>query len=539
MRINEPVTQQNYAFPPRQTLVSVTDTKGRITYCNPAFVQVSGYAAHELLGQPHYMVRHPDMPEEAFRDMWQTIQAGLPWLGLVKNRRKNGDHYWVQANATPMKDDNTVTGFLSVRTAPSSAAVASAETLYALMRQEKKNGVKVHTLQQGQVVRTDLVGRLMKLFAPGMRGKLWGVQLLAAASIVGASALQLPLGVTAAVGLLGAVLALWVTSRLLTEPLKGLVRDANQVASGDLAHPIAQGEDGLIGQVQQALNQVSVNLRTVVGDVRQEVQELSNTVREIAEGNLDMSSRTESQASSLEQTAASMEEINGTVQLSAASAIRGAQLATETTEITQRSNDAVNSVAETMRGISASSAQMSDIIQLIEGVAFQTNILALNAAVEAARAGEQGRGFAVVAAEVRALAQRSAGAARDIKQLITDSSGRIGTGSEQTSRALERMQAALHAVGQVSTVLTQISLSASEQQLGISQVNEAVTHMDTMTQQNAAMVEQIAATAQALRGQAEGVSNSMRLLRLAQGELTLSQMDAVSLRRDNQARGDH
>ena len=539
MRINEPVTQQNYAFPPGQTLVSVTDTKGRITYCNPAFVQVSGYAAHELLGQPHNMVRHPDMPEEAFRDMWQTIQAGLPWLGLVKNRRKNGDHYWVQANATPMKDGNTVTGFLSVRTAPSSAAVASAETLYALMRQEKKNGVQVHTLQQGQVVRTDLVGRLMKLFAPGMRGKLWGVQLLAAACIVGASALQLPLGVTAAVGLLGAVLALWVTSRLLTEPLKGLVRDANQLASGDLAHPIAQGEDGLIGQVQQALNQVSVNLRTVVGDVRQEVQELSNTVREIAEGNLDMSSRTESQASSLEQTAASMEEINGTVQLSAASAIRGAQLATETAEITQRSNDAVNSVAETMRGISASSAQMSDIIQLIEGVAFQTNILALNAAVEAARAGEQGRGFAVVAAEVRALAQRSAGAARDIKQLITDSSGRIDTGSEQTSRALERMQAALHAVGQVSTVLTQISLSASEQQLGISQVNEAVTHMDTMTQQNAAMVEQLAATAQALRGQVEGVSNSMRLFRLAQGELTLSQMDAVSLRRDNQAQGDH
>ena len=539
MRINEPVTQQNYAFPAGQTLVSVTDTKGRITYCNPAFVQVSGYAAHELLGQPHNMVRHPDMPEEAFRDMWHTIQAGLPWTGLVKNRRKNGDHYWVQANATPMKDGNTVTGFLSVRTAPSSAAVASAETLYALMRQEKKNGVKAHTLQQGQVVRTDLAGRLMKLFAPGTRGKLWGVQLLVAACIVGASALQLHLGVTAAVGVLGAVLALWATSRLLTEPLKGLVRDANQLASGDLSHPIAQGEDGLIGQVQQALNQVSVNLRTVVGDVRQEVQELSNTVREIAEGNLDMSSRTESQASSLEQTAASMEEINGTVQLSAASAVRGAQLATETAEITQRSNDAVNSVAEAMRGISASSAQMSDIIQLIEGVAFQTNILALNAAVEAARAGEQGRGFAVVAAEVRALAQRSAGAARDIKQLITDSSGRIGIGSEQTSRALERMQAALNAVGQVSTVLTQISLSASEQQLGISQVNEAVTHMDTMTQQNAAMVEELAATAQALHGQVEGVSNSMRLFRLAQGELTLSQMDAVSLRRDNQVQGDH
>ncbi len=209
------------------------------------------------------------------------------------------------------------------------------------------------------------------------------------------------------------------------------------------------------------------------------------------------------------------------------------KLASDTAEVTLRSNQAVQSVAETMRGISESSKQITDIIQLIEGVAFQTNILALNAAVEAARAGDQGRGFAVVASEVRSLAQRTASAAREIKQLITESSTRIDTGSAQTGEALDRMQAALSAVGQVHTVLQEISSSAAEQTTGISQINEAVTHMDSITQQNAAMVEELAAAAKSLQGQVEGVSNSMRLFRLARGELTLSQMDAVSLRKDN------
>jgi aerotaxis receptor len=473
------------------------------------------------------------MPEEAFRDMWDTIQAGLPWSGLVKNRRKNGDHYWVKANATPMMAGDSITGFLSVRTPPSSQAVAEAEDLYARMRQEAKNGTQVHTLQRGQVVRVDLTGRLKRLLAPGLVSKLTGLQLTVVGTVLGAVALGLPWIVTLLVGALAAGVAVRATWRLAIQPLQSLVFDANRLGSGDLSHDVEVGSDGLIGQLQQALTQVSVNLRTVVGDVREEVFQLGNAVREIAEGNLDMSSRTESQASSLEKTAASMEEINGTVQISAASAVRGAKLASETAEVTERSNEAVTSVAETMRGITESSKQIGDIIQLIEGVAFQTNILALNAAVEAARAGEAGRGFAVVATEVRALAQRTATAARDIKLLITESAGRISTGSEQTNRALERMQAALQAVGQVTTVLGEISASATEQQIGISQINEAVNHMDSMTQQNAAMVEELAATAKSLQGQVEGVSNSMRLFRLAAGELTLSQMDAVGLRRAN------
>ncbi len=535
MRDNQPVTQRNYDLSPGQTLVSVTDLKGRITYCNPAFIEVSGYAREELLGQPHNLVRHPDMPEEAFRDMWDTIEAGLPWTGLVKNRRKNGDHYWVQANATPMFDGDTITGFLSVRTAPDAQAVAAADALYATMRQQSAAGRQVLALQRGQLVRRDLLGAVQRALKPDLVSSMISIQVLAMLLVLGAVAAGLPMGLIVLVGVLATAAAAWGIWRITLRPLDALLLDTNRLASGDMSFQVQTGRAGIIGRLQQGLMQMSVNLRTVVSDVRQEVDHVRTVVAEIAAGNNDMSARTESQASSLEQTAASMEEINGTVQQSAASARRGASLASETSEVTVRSNQAVTEVSATMGQITESSKRIGEIIHLIEGVAFQTNILALNAAVEAARAGDAGRGFAVVAAEVRLLAQRTATAAREIRQLINESGERVQTGSQQTGQALERMQEALKAVGAVSTVLEEVSTAASEQQTGISQINEAIAHMDTITQQNAAMVEELAAAAKSLQGQVEEVSNSMRLFRLSRGELTLSQMDAVNLRREFKA----
>ena len=532
MRNNGPVTQKNFPLPPGQTLVSVTDLKGRITYCNPAFVAVSGFHLEELLGQPHNIVRHPDMPEEAFRDMWQTVQAKLPWTGLVKNRRKNGDHYWVRANATPMMDGETITGFLSVRTVPSLQEISAAESLYATMRADKQHGQSSFLLHHGAVLRQGMAGRLSRAFSPGSTGKLVAIQAMALVLPALALAFSAPLALVLGLAVVSAALAVWGNWHITLQPLGSLVADANHLASGDLAHIVHTGGSGLVGQLQQALNQMSVNLRTVVSDVRAEVDQLRSAVQEIAAGNQDMSSRTESQASSLEQTAASMEEINGTVRQSAASAVRGAELAHETNDITQRSNEAVRSVAGTMKDITESSNRIEEIIQLIQGVAFQTNILALNAAVEAARAGEQGRGFAVVAAEVRALAQRTTAAAHEIKNLISESSERVNKGSEQTTQALQRMDAAITAVGKVSTVLDEIKTAGAEQTIGITQINEAIAHMDSITQQNAAMVEELAASAKSLQSQVEGVSSSMRLFRLVNGELTLSQIDAVQLRRD-------
>ena len=531
MRNNQPVSGHEYQFPADQTLVSVTDLKGRITYCNPAFIEVSGFSREELLGQPHNLVRHPDMPAEAFRDMWATIQAGEPWSALVKNRRKNGDHYWVRANATPMMDGERITGFLSVRTHPAREDVQAAERLYASMREEAASGRLRHVLQRGELRRRDLWGRLVQGLTPQANGKLLALQLTASAAIVLASWAGLPDAAVLAVAAVTTAAAVWGVRQLMLAPLKGLVVDANRLASGDLSHRVATDATGAVGRLQRALMQMSVNLRTVVSDVRAEVRQLGDAVGEIAAGNHDLSARTESQASSLQQTAASMDEINGTVQQSASSAARGAELAHATSEVTERSNAAVLAAADTMERITQSSKQIGEIVQLIEGVAFQTNILALNAAVEAARAGESGRGFAVVASEVRALAQRSSGAAREIRELIVESAARVEQGASRTAEARERMQQALDSVAKVRTTLDEISTAAREQQQGIAQINEGVNQIDGITQQNAALVEQLAAAAQSLQGRAQGVSDSMRLFRLVRGEQSLAEVDAVALRR--------
>jgi aerotaxis receptor len=529
MRTNLPVTQREYLFPADQTLVSVTDLKGRIAYCNPAFIEVSGYTRDELLGQPHNLVRHPDMPAEAFRDMWATIEAGLPWTGLVKNRRKNGDHYWVRANATPMMDGDRITGFLSVRSLPGREEVEAVERLYATMRDEAAAGRLVHVLDRGAVLRRDLVGRIGRLLHPGPQARLFGLTAIGTAVATLAVQFGGPAGWAAVPVVAGATA--WLLGRLIYAPLKGVLASAQRLGSGDLATPVPVGAKGLAGELQQALMQLSVNLRTVVSDTRAQIDNLRNASNEIAAGNQDLSERTESQASSLEQTAASMEEINTTVRQSADSAVSGVDLAAHTATATGRSDEAVEAVAKTMEGIAASSRQIEDIIRTVEGVAFQTNILALNAAVEAARAGEAGRGFAVVASEVRALAQRSSTAAREIATLIRQSSERVAEGGERAGQARERMRDVRRQVTEVHATLEGISQAAREQQAGISQVNEAVAHMDSITQQNAAMVEELAAAAKSLDTQVEEVDRSMRLFRLRSGDASVADVDAVALRR--------
>ena len=531
MRNNEPVTQREFEFPPGRTLVSVTDLKGRITYCNSSFVEVSGYSEDELLGQPHNIVRHPDMPAEAFRDMWETVQAGNPWTGLVKNRRKTGDHYWVQANATPMRDGDRITGYLSVRTQPPSrAAVDAAERLYARMREEAASGRVVRGLRAGKVVRLDVLGRLAERAALGVNGRIALTNAAAAAAVLAAS--RLPLALAAPLVLLAVAASTWNVWRLTIRPLREAVDDANRLASGDLANGIQTDARGAVGDLRRALMQLSVNLRTVILDTRTGIAGVREAAREIAAGNQDLSSRTEAQASSLQQTAASMEQIAGSNRQGAASTVEGARIASETSAVAQRSRLAVAAVAETMDGITKSSAEINEIIQVVEGVAFQTNILSLNAAVEAARAGEAGRGFAVVAAEVRALAQRTSAAVRQIRQIIAQSSERVALGTQRSQDASERVSDAMSSVEKVNAVLEEISGASVQQQAGFLQINAAVAHMDSITQRNAAMVEELAAAARSLEGQVESVDNSMRLFRLAAGDRTMSDVDAVALRRD-------
>ena len=535
MRTNLPVTQRSYAFPRGETLVSTTDLKGRITYVNPAFVTVSGYTKEELLGQPHNLIRHPDMPEEAFRDMWATIASGEPWTALVKNRRKDGDHYWVVANVTPLMAGGSPLGFMSVRTEPTPQQVQEADALYARMRDEARAGTVMLRLKSGHLQRSDLRSRMAAALRlpPALR---LGVMVSALVGSGLAAGLWLGGHAAGALGLtlasctfLGAGLALGAWLHRRTDgPLLDLLRFAHGLAAGDLTAELKMQRDDLAGRLGRALNQLSVNVRSIVRDVRTEVDQMHHATTEIANGNLDLSSRTESQASSLQQTAASMEEITGTVRQSAGNAREAAALAQDADEITRRSSAAVDDVARTMQAISDASRRIGEIIQVIDGIAFQTNILALNAAVEAARAGEQGRGFAVVAAEVRALAQRTTAAAREVKALIEDSTQKVAAGARMTDGARETMNAAMEKVNRVASLIREFDTSASEQLTGISQVNEAVTQLDQITQQNAALVEQLAASASTMQGQALVVADSVRVFRLGNDA---APPDAVALRR--------
>ncbi|MCX2861760.1 methyl-accepting chemotaxis protein [Paucibacter sp. PLA-PC-4] len=538
MRNNLPVTSREYPFPSGQSLVSTTDLKGRILHCNAAFVIVSGFERSELLGQPHNLIRHPDMPEEAFRDMWATIGAGLPWSGLVKNRRKDGDFYWVQANVTPLLEGDQPIAYMSVRSEASREQIAAAEALYATMRAEKQAGVLLHVLQRGQVLRQDLAGRLRRLgrLAPAMR---WATGYALIGGLGLALGQGLNLGITLAIALpllaLAAITAAMLANAQGRAALVHATAYANRLAAGDLSQTLERGRHAQAAGLEAALRQLAVNMRALVSDTRRELEQMRVVSAEIAQGNHDLAQRTESQAASLEQTAASMEEITATVRHSSDSAQQASGVAQQLSQVSRRSAGVVHSVTDTMGGISSSSKRIGEIIQVIDSIAFQTNILALNAAVESARAGEHGRGFAVVASEVRALAQRSSTAAREIKQLIDDSSTKVQAGERQTRQARESIDETLASVEHFTQLINGIDNGAREQLTGISQIHEAVQQLDDITQQNSSLVEQLARAGTQLQEQAGEVAAALQVFRLdrrSAGALS----DAVALRREAKAR---
>lgn len=519
MRHNLPVTDKEFPFPAGQTLVSTTDTKGFIVYCNPAFIQVSGFSKQELLGQPHNIIRHPDMPEEAFRDMWDTISSGRPWSALVKNRRKDGSFYWVMANVTPLLNDiGECEGYMSVRTEPQRAQVQEAQELYAQMRLERDQGKQVLALKAGRLIRISPWARLREQLRVGLPSQIL-ITLLAVAALPSLLTAYLttpsPWNVYVQLVLVLLMVAgawLYLLRNIVT-PLGQLIVAANRMAGGNLTQAVLSNRQNQIGELQKALTQLSVNLLSVVRDAREQSLSMQEATQEISQGNVDLSQRTEAQASNLQQTAAALEEITGTVRETAASAQSASALSVQARELVEKGRDAVNSVADTMQAIEAASTRIGDITQVIDSIAFQTNILALNAAVEAARAGEQGRGFAVVAAEVRTLAQRTSSAAKEIKQLIEDSVAKVGEGSVKTDAARHTMGETVDGVSKVTEIVGEISHATNEQLSGISQINSAVGHLDGITQQNAALVEEMTASAYALNGIAQSVSETVQVFR--------------------------
>lgn len=737
MRINMPVTNRELEYTEDQIIVSRTDLKGLITYVNRTFLEISGFTEAELIGQPHNLVRHPDMPVEAFKDLWSTLKAGRPWVGYVKNRCKNGDFYWVEAHVTPIRESGSIVGYLSVRKKPARSTIVAVEQLYQKFKANQAGGSMV---QLGEVVSSSPLAAMSRKFRDaGLRSKLW---LLASAGVATPFALEaLGLGINSisaalgigVFGLIGAEIAAqklaagvreanvkleelasgnytsavdvvrndefgsvyqriksmqirqgfevaesrrvyeeslriqvaldnvatnvmvadihhniiymnqslrnmfarvakdlqkdlpqfdpetvigsnidifhknpshqrsilggmtspqratiliggrtftltvapvindkrerlgtaveWLdrteevaieqeVSRLVDGAAHGdfsgqisvdgksgfflqLANGLNQVmnitaaglsdvssvmnalASGDLTRSITRDYDGMFAQLKGDVNSTIEQLRQVVGGIKESADLINTAAGEIAAGNSDLSSRTEEQASSLEQTAASMEELNATVQQNAANARQAMGVAESSNEVAERSGLMVRQIVDTMSGIQESSRKISDIIGVIDSIAFQTNILALNAAVEAARAGEQGRGFAVVASEVRSLAQRSAQAAKEIKTLIATSVDEVESGARLVNEAGETMEKVVSNFHQLARLVTDIANASREQSAGIEQVTQAVGQMDEVTQQNAALVEEAAAAAESLEDQ-------VRELTRAVGVFTLS-----------------
>ena len=309
-------------------------------------------------------------------------------------------------------------------------------------------------------------------------------------------------------------LCAWYLTRGITRPMNSAVILARSVADGDLTSHIEVNSTDETGQLMQALKDMNDGLQKIVSEVRDSTDTIVTASTEIATGNMDLSSRTESQAGSLEETASSMEELTSTMQQNSQNAKEANNLANAASEAAVKGGAVVSQVVSTMGSISASSKKIVDIIAVIDGIAFQTNILALNAAVEAARAGEQGRGFAVVASEVRNLAQRSASAAKEIKELIADSVEKVDEGARLVDQAGATMTEIVQRVAHVTSIMSEINSASNEQSAGIDQINQAIIQMDNVTQQNAALVEEAAAAAQSLQDQAANLSNVVSIFKL-------------------------
>jgi aerotaxis receptor len=528
MRINMPVTGSEKILQDGDVIVSKTDTKGLITYINKTFMDISGFVEEELLGAPQNIVRHPDMPPVAFKDLWDTLQAGKAWKGLVKNRCKNGDHYWVEANANPIWENGQVVGYMSLRTKPSREQVEFAESLYRKIREGRARG---WTVKEGRALRTGLAGWWNRMVNPTVKTRviaLTGFQILLASifavanvSVTGFASISAWLIGSVALLLVGGAMSIYMTMALLRavlRPLREVEDIAMAVSSGDLTRRIVVKTDDEIGRVLQGVKSINGNLRGIVTDVRGGVGNIATSAQEVAAGSNDLAQRTQESASALEETASSMEEMTSTVKQNADNSRQANQLATGARDQAEKGGDVVTKAVAAMNEINTSSKKIADIIGVIDEIAFQTNLLALNAAVEAARAGEQGRGFAVVASEVRNLAQRSAGAAKEIKGLISDSVEKVKTGSQYVDESGKTLGEIVGSVKKVTDIVAEIAAASQEQSSGIDQVNKAIMQMDEMTQQNAALVEESSAASRAMEEQAKGLDTMMMFFRLGSND---------------------
>ncbi|MBB1592803.1 PAS domain-containing methyl-accepting chemotaxis protein [Achromobacter sp. UMC46] len=535
MRNNQPVYDKEYTLHDEQYLISRTDARGRIIYANPAFVEVSGFSREELVGAAHNIVRHPDMPEAAFEDLWRTIQRGESWTGVVKNRRKDGGYYWVLANVTPIIERGETVCYASVRVKPTSAQIDAAATLYAGLRDGTARSVR---LVRGQPQRTGAAGLLARLklwHLTGVRSRMLAWAMLASTLFLGAAGVALygmfdrlrPEELAIAAALLAAgVVVIFASGWGFARSISGLLATATdftrQIAAGNLSTPLPPASlRDEIGALKFSLEVMRKSLVSITRDVHDGIESALHSASEIADGNEDLSAHTQHQAASLEEAAASMEQLAATVKQNASNAQGADRMASQASDVARRAGQVVSDAVAAMHGIVDSSSRIAEVVGIIDGIAFQTNILALNAAVEAARAGESGKGFAVVATEVRSLAQKSATAAREIKALIETSNERVNDGVRHVERAGDAMRDIVDSVQQVTRIMNEIAATSTEQHTGIDNVSRTISETDTAAQRNAVRVEQAAVAVDNLRTRGAQLRHAIEVFRVGAGQTVL------------------
>lgn len=525
MRRNLPVTGQERLMDPDRCIISTTDKKGKITDFNEYFVDMSGFSADELMGAPHNLIRHPDMPPAAFQDLWDVIKQGKPWIGVVKNRSKNGDHYWVDAYATPIFENGQITGYQSVRHAPDRKVVERAESLYAAINANKH---------------TSLWARCKGFFSTSYFRRTWAtiwLIMLPMLALIGwmfddASWPKI-MALFAGAGVISGVAAWW-----LAAPIARLAKQSSEIFSNPVAQMVFTGRYDELGQLELTQKFLSLTMKTVVNRLDNASGQIHGHTSDVADKAGKVNHQTQNQLDDIAHAASTMQQMTVATEQVAQSCEEAASVARETDLVSQKGRNIVESsersiqkmaqgVRESMSVIHAleeSSRNIEQILDVINGIAEKTNLLALNAAIEAARAGEQGRGFAVVADEVRNLAQSSQKSTGEIQELLQTFQQQtqqvasiMGSCEEQADGTVAEIKEAetvlmnlsktISQLGemnrQIATATVQQSSAAGEMNQRLEQIHSAAS---TVTQAN----EEVVTDCHALSAEAEDLANLIK-----------------------------
>lgn len=495
MKKNLPITNRENDYPASQRIVSTTNTKGITTYVNDDFLSIAGFTEDELIGKSHNIVRHPEMPPAAFKDMWDTIKADKPWMGIVKNRCKNGDHYWVDAFVTQIKENGQTVGYQSVRLKPKREYVKSAENLY----QEIWNGTpfwksflaKITPKLTGSIVYTQIAALIVALLLSNAMSSMGWIGHIG--------------------GLIAGIVVGVIGANFVAAPWRAASEEASSIFSNPIAQQVYTGRADELGQLQLAIKMLQSQLETVVwriGDAAGNLEESALQAVDISRKTNDDMDR---QAKEIEMVATAMNEMTATVHDVASNASHTAEATRVADQEVQTGkvvvHESINTIGELAKRVEEAvtviaklaqdSEQIGSVVEVIRGIAEQTNLLALNAAIEAARAGEQGRGFAVVADEVRTLASRTQSSTDEIQvmiQKLQDAAGQaVGvmeqgqqaarSSVEQASHAGESLDSITRAVDTITAMTTQIATAAEEQSAVAEEINRNVVNISSLASQ--------------------------------------------------------